>query len=42
MIEHGSYDFEKYNENDKEKYFIIYSWDSSKNIFLMELDLREH
>lgn len=42
MIEHGSYKFEKYNENDKEKYFIIYSWGSPKNDFLMELDLRGH
>lgn len=42
MIEHGSYKFENYNENDKEKYFTIYSWGSSKNDFLTELDLRGH
>lgn len=42
MIEHGSYKFEKFNENDKEKYFTIYSWGSSKNDFLIEFDLRGH
>lgn len=42
VIEHGSYKFEKYNENDKEKYYIIYSWGTAKNDFLAELDLRGH
>lgn len=42
MIDSGSYWFEKYNENDKEKYFTIYSWGSSKNELLTEFDLRGH
>ena len=42
LIEHGNYQFEKYNEKDKERYFIIYSWGSSKSDFLIELDLRGH
>lgn len=42
VIEHGSYNLKKYNENDKEKYYIIYSWGSSKNDFLVESDLRGH
>lgn len=40
-IEHGSYRFEKYNENDKEKYFMIYSWGISRG-FLNDWDLRAH
>ena len=27
---------------DKEKYFIVYSWGSSKNSFVSEFDLRGH
>ncbi len=40
-IEHGSYKFEKYNENDKDKYFMIYSWGISKGIW-SDFDLRGH
>lgn len=40
-IEHGSYKFEKYNENDKDKYFIIYSWGTSKGMW-SDFDLRGH
>ena len=42
QIEHGDYKFKKYNESDKEKYFIVYSWGSSKNSFVSEFDLRGH
>lgn len=42
VIEHGNYRFEKYNKEDEEKYYIIYSWGSAKNDFLVELDLRGH
>ena len=42
QIEHGDYKFQKYNESDKEKYFIVYSWGSSKNSFVSEFDLRGH
>lgn len=42
VIEHGNYSFKKYNEKDKEKYYIIYSWGSSKNDLLFEFDLRGH
>lgn len=42
MIDNGSYWFEKYNENDREKYFTIYSWGESKKELLTEFDLRGH
>ena len=42
VIEHGNYNFEKYNKEDEAKYFIIYSWGVSNNDFLVEWDLRGH
>jgi hypothetical protein len=42
VIELGSYSFKKYKDEDKEKYYIIYSWGSNKNNELLNLDIRGH
>lgn len=40
------YEFKKYNDNEKDKYYIIYSFGSAKNVFLgdilEEFDIRGH
>lgn len=41
VIELGSYKFKKFKDNEKEKYYIIYSWGSNKNE-LLNLDIRGH
>lgn len=41
VIELGSYKFKKFKEDEKEKYYIIYSWGNNKNE-LLNLDIRGH
>lgn len=41
VIELGSYKFKKFKDDEKEKYYIIYSWGSNKNE-LLNLDIRGH
>lgn len=41
LIELGSYKFKKFEEDEKEKYYIIYSWGSNNNE-LLNLDIRGH
>lgn len=41
VIELGSYKFKKFKEDEKEKYYIIYSWGSNENE-LLNLDIRGH
>lgn len=41
IIEHGNYSFKNFNNNEREKYYIIYSWVNSKNEFLNS-DIRGH
>lgn len=45
VIDKYGYSFKNYDESKKDKYYIIYSWGSSKNVFLsdiLELDIRGH
>lgn len=41
IIELGSYKFKKFKEDEKEKYYIIYSWGNNNNEIL-NLDIRGH
>ena len=41
VIDIGKYEFKKFNNENKEKSYIIYSWGSSNN-FLLDFDLRGH
>lgn len=41
VIEHGDYEFKNMKKDETSKYYIIYSWGSSKNEFL-DFDLRGH
>lgn len=45
VVDKYGYSFKNYDESKKDKYYIIYSWGSSKNVFLsdiLELDIRGH
>ena len=45
VIDKSGYYFQTFNEEDKEKYYILYSYGSADGIFLedlLELDLRGH
>lgn len=45
VIDKLGYKFKNYDESKKDKYYIVYSWDSSKKVFLLdilELDIRGH
>ncbi len=45
VIDKSGYHFQTFNEEDKEKYYILYSYGSADDMFLedlLELDLRGH
>lgn len=45
VVDQYGYSFKNYDESKKDKYYIIYSWGSSKNVFLsdiLDLDIRGH
>ena len=41
ILENGEYNFKNMTENNKDNYYIIYSWGKASN-FLLEIDLRGH
>lgn len=45
VIDKSGYNFNNYDESKKDKYYIIYSWGSSENVFLsgiLDLNIRGH
>ena len=45
VVDKSGYQFKRFNEEDKEKYYILYSYGSGEGVFLeelLDLDLRGH
>lgn len=46
VIDNSEYTFKNYNDKEKNKYYIVYSWGTAKNVFLGDIlvnfDIRGH